>query len=1002
MKAHHYLLLVPLLAACASQPEKTGTIADLERQALPEMPVKSAANRERAIAGYREFLRHTDDPILKAEAMRRLADLSLEAEEERAARAFDKAGGATATPAVAPAASTTVQTVVVDNEPVESAPEVAARPATAREPKQAEAAPPAAKPLPAAIAAAEPVPQPGPKELDNAEVPPEDETRRIIALYEERLRAYPYHPQNDQVLYQLSRAYDNAGRPEDELRVLDRLVTQFPNTQLLAEAQFRRAEMLFVRKRYHEADKAYRAVLGRGPESGFYEQSLYKRGWALFKQSEYLEGIDYFLTLIDRKAIDGRLQLDRLSRTERETIEDTLRAVSLSFSYLEGPSTVAEYFRVRGHRKDEDILYRALGEQYLKKERYSDAASTFQAFVAAYPNSDHAPQFQLRATEAFRKGGFPSQVLEAQKAYVRLFDLRSPYWQSRRPEDHPKVVKHLQGSLRDLARHYHSQAQKTKDDADYASAGDWYQRYLTNFPDAAGAQEVRFLYAELLYEHKDYVAAAEQYTKVAYGYTHNGRAAEAAYAAVLSLENHTKTMQGEQRLPWRHKVLVAAQRLAKEFPQHPQAVPALTHSAQQTFELGDGEAASAAARQLLAVQGVDEKTRLVGLTIIGHTAFDKGDFLAAENAYRDAIALSRRGGEERTKIGDRLAASIYQQGEQRRSTGDLAGAADAFLRAASAVSESKIAATAQFDAAAALIELERWPDAIETLEGFRQRFPEHPQQAEVTRRLAAAYLAAGRPEAAADEYARVADASDQDEVRRAALWQAGELYRKAGNRQQAVAVFTRYVNQFPWPIPQYMEAEQQLLELALEAGHAKTARYRRQMLIKADARAGNARTERTRYLAAQAAIALAEEPHRAYAQIRLVEPLQASLRRKKALFQKALAAYERAADYKIASVTTQASYSIGALYADFARALLESERPKGLKGEALAQYDVLLEEEALPFENKAIEIHEINTRRTTDGIYDEWVRKSFAALAELMPVRYAKLERSDNLVETIR
>ena len=52
----------------------------------------------------------------------------------------------------------------------------------------------------------------------------------------------------------------------------------------------------------------------------------------------------------------------------------------------------------------------------------------------------------------------------------------------------------------------------------------------------------------------------------------------------------------------------------------------------------------------------------------------------------------------------------------------------------------------------------------------------------------------------------------------------------------------------------------------------------------------------------------------------------------------------------------------------------------------------LLEEQAYPFEEKAIEVHGVNAARTGSGIYDEWVRKSFAALAGLMPARYGKTE----------
>ena len=81
---------------------------------------------------------------------------------------------------------------------------------------------------------------------------------------------------------------------------------------------------------------------------------------------------------------------------------------------------------------------------------------------------------------------------------------------------------------------------------------------------------------------------------------------------------------------------------------------------------------------------------------------------------------------------------------------------------------------------------------------------------------------------------------------------------------------------------------------------------------------------------------------------------------------------------------------------------MASERPKELKGEELEQYGLLLEEQAFPFEEESIQLHEVNAARTADGIYDEWVRKSLAALAELLPARYAKVEIGESLVDAIR
>jgi tetratricopeptide (TPR) repeat protein len=71
---------------------------------------------------------------------------------------------------------------------------------------------------------------------------------------------------------------------------------------------------------------------------------------------------------------------------------------------------------------------------------------------------------------------------------------------------------------------------------------------------------------------------------------------------------------------------------------------------------------------------------------------------------------------------------------------------------------------------------------------------------------------------------------------------------------------------------------------------------------------------------------------------------------------------------------------------------MKSERPKKLPEEQLEEYNSLLEEQAFPFEEQAISTHELNTKRSKDGIYDEGVKKSFTALAELKPGRYGKTE----------
>ena len=175
-----------------------------------------------------------------------------------------------------------------------------------------------------------------------------------------------------------------------------------------------------------------------------------------------------------------------------------------------------------------------------------------------------------------------------------------------------------------------------------------------------------------------------------------------------------------------------------------------------------------------------------------------------------------------------------------------------------------------------------------------------------------------------------------------------------------------------------------------------------QDIIAADSNAGPGATERTRFLAAQATFMLAESAFERFQTVRLELPLRESLATKKRLMEQALRQYEQAADYQIAEFATAATYRSAAIYYHLSQSLLDSARPPGLSGEALAQYDLLLEEQAFPFEEKAIQLHEANLGRIAAGVYDPWVDKSLQQLAELVPARYAKTERSPLYVEAIR
>ncbi len=417
-------------------------------------------------------------------------------------------------------------------------------------------------------------------------------------------------------------------------------------------------------------------------------------------------------------------------------------------------------------------------------------------------------------------------------------------------------------------------------------------------------------------------------------------------------------------------------------------------AARDLYAAHDYPRALAAAEKLLAMRPpVDALKQRMAWTVIANANFEQGAFAPAETAYTNAKALMPAGDPERAAIDERLAASIYKQGEPKNQAGDPAAAVEDFLRVAQLAPTSKIRVNADYDAAALLISAKQLDRAIVVLESFRGNFPHSELQPEVTRKLAVAYSEAHRPAAAAVEFERISQAAGETpDVQREATERAAALYEEAGDVPKARSMLETFVKRYPQPLDAAMEARNKLAGMAERAGDEPGRAHWLREIIAADRAAGAQRSERSRLLAGNATLTLAVPAREEFRRIKLVAPLKKSLTAKRNALEEALKAYSQAADYQIAAVTTAATFESAELYRQLGRDLIDSQRPKNLSPDELEQYNVLLEEQAFPFEEKAIRLHEVNTARTTDGIYDEWVQKSFAALAQLNPGRYAKVE----------
>ncbi len=825
-----------------------------------------------------------------------------------------------------------------------------------------------------------------------------------IELYKGLLIKYPLYDRNDQVLYQLSRAYEEIGKVEEAVKILDRLVKEYPHSRHIDEAQFRRAEYFFTRKRFLDAEDAYQAVISIGIGSAFYELALYKQGWVFFKQELYEEALNKFIALLDYKISIG-FDFDNIeSNIEKKRIDDTYRVISLSFSYLGGANSIVEFFDKHGDRSYEASVYSHLGEYYLDKRRYADAALSYNTYVKRNPINKVSPYFNIRVIEIYLKGGFPQLVIDAKKNFSTIYGLRSTFWTFFDINEYSEVLAFLKSNLVDLANHYHSLYQNRRlwkfKQENYKESIHWYRNFLESFPEDELASGMNFQLAELFLENKDYRDAAIAYERTSYNYPKHNKSSDAGYAAVFSYREYLKKVAQAERVLVKREIIRSSLKFADIYPAHKKAAIVLVAATDDIYSLKNYTLAVKTGRKVLNnYPDADKKLIRSSWLVVAHASFDLTNYKEAEEAYSQVLAMTDRKDKNRSKLIENLAASIYKQGEQSRKLANYKAAAEHFLRVAIVTPTSKIRPAAEYDAAASLIVLKNWSKAAEVLEVFRKRYPKHKLLKEVTKKLAVVYKENAQYLLAAAEFERIEKETKDDSLRREALLQAAELYEKADDKNRALLVYSRYVRYFPKPVEFALETRQKIANIYKLNKNNKKYTKQLQIIVAADLRAGKERTDRTRFLAANASLVLAETSFKRFKNIKLVKPFKKNLKKKKKRMKKAIAVYTQLIDYEVGIVTAAATYKIAEIYYHFSRALMNSERPDKLNELEMEQYELALEEQVYPFEEKAIKVHEKNMELLNRDIYNEWIDKSLEKLSRLMPARYAKPEEVSEFVE---
>ncbi|MBL4607557.1 MAG: tetratricopeptide repeat protein, partial [Pseudomonadales bacterium] len=557
-----------------------------------------------------------------------------------------------------------------------------------------------------------------------------------LALYKDLLLKFPNAKNNDEILYRLAHISEKIGNTTQSIAYLERLVREFSKSAYFDEAQFRIAEKMFANGHYSRAEVAYSEVIFSQKRSIFYERSLFKRGWCRYKQHYYDEAVDDYLLAI------GVLK----DSAEKQAFLETksakyYKAIALAFSQHGDKKAIEKYFQQEVPEAQIYKIYQQVAFLYLGQHRYFDAATLYAYFLELHPDSVFYFEAFNENVKIWKESGFKNKFIESIEDFYFAY----------RPvdENNARRVRVNQSTITPLleryglaiASHYHELAleqlseKKAIFHVNAEKSEQWYLRFIEDLSTTETAVTTFYQYAELLVQMEQLEKALLFYQKAAYENKYL-KHREAAYALVTLIGSVPET-KGDEKHAWLLSQIEAAEKFCSHFPSDVRAGSVAVH-------VGGNAANSGKFTQsihlLEACRGSGVILNNNFRIVLANSYFELADFSNSEKIFTEALNEKNLSKIQKKVLNERLALSIFRQGELAQDNGNIEMSIAHFSRIAGLLPQSSVAAMGLYQAISISMSSGEFQQAIEMSKRFRSLFPQNKFTPDVLKSLSIAYL----------------------------------------------------------------------------------------------------------------------------------------------------------------------------------------------------------------------------------------------------------------------
>ena len=588
----------------------------------------------------------------------------------------------------------------------------------------------------------------------------------------------------EQCLYDIGQSYFEQGQYSEALSIFRQFLKTYPESDLEEGVLFMVGECLFNQKDYPSAIATYRRVLEKKRKAELEPLALLRLGYAFFHEKDYVQALNIWEELLshypDRPDRGEILYWMTEAALAKQDFHKALGYVEKlkgdEEHFLKGLNSLAWYHYQKGQWKEANLYFLRILKEF--PEVPSIASVILLAGQCYLNQGDYEKAKAVLARLDSERFGKEAQEREAQGKARYLLG-----WIAFRQERFDEAIQRFErllasdpsGPYGEEARYWIGWSHLRK--KDYRRSIDTFQRLAQDSPQSPFAPSALLKIGDAHYNQKKFSLAISSYSKVLQTYPKSKEAPEAEFGILLCLRQEKK-----------FKAFVSGvETFVKKYPQHPLAGQAL-------MDLGDH----------YQQQGMQQKTLRTYLSLLER--YPRSEW-AEEVRFRLALLFKgeKRWKEALTEL-ERFSKDYPKSpllGEVLVEAGEVCFVLKQYEKGIGYLNKALEAHAAPLVAKRAYLGLEegyrslrRYDQAEKALKELIAKFPGDDVVFDGQLRLGLLLLSQKRFREAVEPLSQ-ASRSPEERIASQADFKLGEVYQEMGNRELAVAQFSKVVYLYP-------------------------------------------------------------------------------------------------------------------------------------------------------------------------------------------------------------